>query len=232
MKQGSKNTSNRNFIIAVLLISIISLSGLAYFQFQNFKKSTESFRLPEFKIEMPELKLFPREEEATEKEFVSQDGKLRFSYPSSWLKVEALTKNTDFLARLNEQLVSEETEILFFAHKIDVEESSFAFMIAQKRELAKNEKNLEEIIQMLVEETEDEETSIEITAKETSDNEALLEIDYERTGGVLYRSIKKIILSKDVVYAIEIFSFKDGWQKVKQEAKKILNSAQLVSISE
>lgn len=150
MEQDSKNTINRNFIIAVLLISIVSLSGLTYFQFQNFKKSTENFRLPEFKIEIPELELFPQEEEITVQEFISEDGKLKFSYPSNWLKVETLAENVDFLNVLNKELSAEGTEILFFAQKIDTKDSSFAFMIVEKTKLGE-EGSLEEIIQSSME---------------------------------------------------------------------------------
>jgi len=231
MKQDSKNTINRNFIIGVLLISIILLVGVTYFQFQNFKKITKSFHLPEFEIKMPELKLFPQEKEITKEEFISEDGKLKFSYPSSWIRVEALTEDTDFLAMLNEQLVKEGVKILFLAQKIDIKESSSAFMVVEKTELGEK-KTLEEIIQSSAEEIKDSEMLSEIMSTEKIGNEAQLEINYKKAGDTLYHSIKKIILAEDAVYTIEIYSLKDIWQKVAEEAQQILDSAKIIPIPE
>ncbi|MDP2365644.1 MAG: hypothetical protein Q8M94_17995, partial [Ignavibacteria bacterium] len=66
------------------------------------------------------------------------------------------------------------------------------------------------------------------TDKEITDGQARLEIDYERAGGVLYHSIKKIIISEDIVYTIEVFSLKDGWQKIEPEARDIIETFQVL----
>lgn len=203
---------------------ILGLSFMTHWQFKKFNQSLTDISLP--KIEIPEMELeeFLLPEKEGMQEWISPDGKLRFSYPSTWLKIEGFIENTDFLNALNEQLASEGAEILFLAQKTDIKDSSFAFMVVQKIMIKEDKKNLEEIIRILTEGIKNEETSAEITAKQIAGDEARLEIDYKRTGGALYHSIKKIILRENIIYTIEVFSLKDGWQKIEAEARNIIGT--------
>jgi len=211
--------------ILILLVLILGLSYTSYGNFKKFSQSLSEVKLP--KIEMPEMKLeeFFSPEKEGEREWTSPDGRLKLTYSASWTEA-----NEAFLGYLGKTgVVLKGIELLFFAQRLDPQGQSPAFLMAYK---TTEQKNLEEILEEIEESVEEQNGKIRIEALEQSDEVAWLEMFSEYTGQPNSYSKGKVIFDENATYLVIFSVYQTDWPKFEQEAQQILESAQLVSVSE
>lgn len=212
--------SDRTYIL-ILLVLIIGLSLMSYSQLKRFSQSLGEVQLPE--IEMPETRLeeffLPADE--GEQEWVSPDGKLKLTYSSNWTKADEA-----FLGYLDQAgIVLRETELLLFAHQLNLEKQALAFLMVSK---TKEQRNAEEIIKEIKQNIEEQNGKIEIEVLEQNDEIIWLEMVLEYPNQPNSYSKGKVIVDKSGTYLIVFSSYQADWPKFEQEAEEILESAQLV----
>lgn len=202
-----------------LFVLIILFSTLTSWRFKDFKEAIQKTSLPNFEIKMPDLKISSESKEnAEKKEFVSQDKKLKFVYSSDWLALENLEA-------FNQELLKEGAEILLFAQKFDLEKSFFAFLIAQKMNLAE-EKAIPEIIELFQEKTKEKGLEMEIVKMATTDSQASIDLQYKKNEEIIFLAKEKIIIDGTSVYLIDVASPEKDWTALEKEAEEIIGSIQ------
>jgi len=202
-------------LLISIIIFILLLSFVTYWQFKNFQKTLSEVKLPSLEMSKFEMPLFQENKEY--KEFVSPDGKLKLKYSSDWMEMpkESL-KNFD-------QEAIKEGQTLFLASKFKIEKTAFALLIIQELE---KRKNPEEIIEEIQSEAKEKGGEVEIISLDIKENRGYFEAKYKRKGGT-FRSKEKIILGENKFYLISIFSLEKDWPEFQDEANEILDSVQL-----
>jgi hypothetical protein len=206
------------FILTI--ISILVLSLITYQQFKSFREISSEIELPEFK--MPEFKLPPSQESTKYEEFTSPDGKLKIKYPSDWLKLPQ-----ESLEKINEEIVKEDSKILFFAQKFNLEKAAFISLAIQELGLKENE-NLETVINGMKEEAKKEEKGGGIIKLEIKNEEAYFETKYEKEESTIFVSKEKVVLGENKVYIITFIAPEKDWLTFEKEVEGIFSSAQVV----
>jgi len=203
------------FLILIILL-ILLLSFATYWQFKSFQKTLSEVKFPEF--EMPKLEMPLFQKNGGQKEFISQDGKLKLKYPSDWVE---LAKES--LGSFNQEAV-EGGKVLFFAQKFKIEKAAFALLVVQESE---KRESVEEIIEEIKEGVAEGGGEMKIINLDIKENEGFFEANYKRKGSI-FRSKEKIIFAENKFYLISIFSLEKDWPEFENETSEILNSAQLI----
>jgi len=203
-----------------LLVLILGLSYVSYGQFKRFSQSLGEVKLPE--IEIPETRLeeffLPQDEGG--QEWVSADGKLKLIYPANWTEADET-----FLKYLDQSgIVLEETELLFFAHRLDTEKQALALLLVSK---TKKQRTIEEIIGEIKQNIEEQNGKIEIEISEQDNETVWLEMALEYPNQPNSHSKGKAIVNESGTYLVIFSSYQTDWPKFEQEAQEILDSAQL-----
>lgn len=220
MARLNMKLSNRTYIL-ILLVLILGLSYVSYGQFKRFSRSLGEVKLPE--IEIPETKLeeFFSPKDEGKQEWVSPDGKLKLTYSANWTEADET-----FLAYLDQTgIVLEETELLFFAHRLDPEKQALALLIVSK---TKEQRSIEEIIKEIKQNIEEQNGKIEIEISEQDNQIIWLEMVLEYPNQPNSYSKGKAIVNESGTYLVIFSSYQTDWPKFEQEAEEILESAQLV----
>jgi len=202
----------------LLIIALILLLSLATFwQFRNFKKFLSAVNLSKFEI--PKFEITSPFKKEGVKEFVSEDGKLKVKYAADWIEL-----SQTILEVLNKEMVKEGAEVLFYAQKMELEKSAFAFLVIQKVDF-ETDKNLEEFIGEIKKENEEREIKMEMIDLTIEDEEAIMEtLISKKESGLIFHSKEKIILSENRGWIIAVFTLKDSWAEFEKEAEEILRS--------
>jgi hypothetical protein len=208
--------SDRTYIL-ILLALVIGLSYASYGQFRRFNQSLGEVKLPE--IEIPETKLeeFFTSQGEGKQEWISPDGKLKLAYPAGWTEIDKT-----FLEYLGQTgMTSEEVELLFSAHRLQVP----ALLLINK---TKEQRSINEIIEEIKQNIEEQNGKIEINIIEQDNEIGWLEMIIEYPGQQSSYSKGKAIISGNETYLIILSSYEADWPKFEQEAQEIFDSAQLV----
>jgi len=202
----------------LLIIALILLLSLATFwQFRNFKKFLSAVNLSKFEI--PKFEITSPFKKEGIKEFVSEDGKLKVKYAADWIEL-----SQTILEVLNKEMVKEGAEVLFYAQKMELEKSAFAFLVIQKVDF-ETDRNLEEFIEEIKKENEEREIKMEMIDLTIEDEEAIMEtLISKKESGLIFHSKEKIILSENRGWIITVFTLKDSWAEFEKEAEEILRS--------
>lgn len=212
--------SDRTYIL-ILLIVVLGLGYMSYGQFSRFKQSLGEVRLPEIEIQDTRLEEFLTPQEEGEQEWTSPDGKLKLTYPAGWTEADET-----FLKYLGQAGIAlEETELLFFAHRLDLERQAPALLIVNQ---IKGQKSIEEIAEEIERNIEEQNGEIEINITEQDDRIAWLEMFLKYPGQSDSYSKGKALASENETYLVILSSYKTDWPKFEQEAQEIFDSAQLV----
>jgi len=201
---------------------VLGLSYVSYDQFKRFGESSKDIKLPE--IEIPETKLeeFFSPTAEGNKEWVSPNGRLKLTYSAKWTSTDEA-----FAGSLTQAGIAlEETELLFLAYQID---PSLAFLMVNK---TAGQKSLEEIGRELEGKIKEQGGESEITILEEENEGGELKIISGYPGQPESYSRGKVIFDQEVIYLVVLSSYQTDWPKFEQEAQKILDSAQLVSVAE
>ena len=212
--------SDRTYIL-ILLVLILGLSYVSYGQFKRFSRSLGEVKLPE--IEIPETRLedffLPADE--GDQEWVSSDGKLKLTYPATWTEADET-----FLGYLDQAgIVLEETELLFFAHRLDPEKQAVALLLVSK---TKGQRSIEEITKEIKQNIEEQNGKIEIEISEQDNQIIWLEMALEYPNQPNSYSKGKAIVNESGTYLVIFSSYLADWPKFEQEAEEILDSVQFV----
>lgn len=221
----------RNFIkIILILLAVIGVLFfvLTFYFEKNFKKTNSSFSKQD--ISLIES-LFPREKnKATEikyLDFFTADKKLKLTFLSDWTE----TKEEKILSNVFQKDLSEKygLKVLFLAIKLN--ESGINQLIISEG-LFDGEEKIENIINILEESMKNggwEKENIGLDA----DNEGVFEAKYKKDNAVIHLKEKLILLdSKDgkrKAYFVTLSSLEKNWGGFEDEAKKIINSIQIVN---
>lgn len=206
---------NKYFLIKIFL-AILLFSGLAWWQFSNWEKSSGKLSLPDF--EMPEVKLSSQQGEIEEKEFSSKDGVLKLTYGSDWMEVQISED-------LNKELLKENAELLFFAQKFDLGKSFFAYLVVQKVVFEK-EPTIDEAVEFL--KGSEATGEREIISSEKNENQALLFSRIKKDGQILLVSRGKLLKNKNEIYWVDVLCQESNFEQIKDDTEKILQSTQVV----
>lgn len=206
---------DKHLILAILAILILSF--LAYLRFRAFKRLLPETKVPKFEI--PKIKFFPEEEEKEEREFLGPDKNFKFKYFSDWLIVGKKVVEHQYPG----EFFLEKGETLFLAQKLSLEKMAFAFLIAQQFE---TEKNLREIVEEMKKDVEKRGGKMQIL--KLDEEKGILEASYQKEGQIPFHSLERFLRRENKIYSIVILTSERDWQELKEEAKEIINSAQLV----
>lgn len=243
------DTKNNVKIIFLIFIIILFLGFISYHRIREFEEIVKEIEMPEFP-EIPELKLpvhpgqefempdiehffpgqefeMPKQEILEEQEFISPDNTLRLEYSPKWQRKDEVV--LEIIDQELRQEIEKKMEILFFAQRTDLRRMKFSYLIIQKLRFEK-EPTIEDVIEKIKEITEKEGIEIEIIELEIEDNQARFTAEYQRgeLGHIRHANTKeKILLIDNRAYWITILIEQD-WPEIKEEAEKILNSAQLI----
>jgi len=206
------------FILIIVVLFIVLLSLSMKWQFKNLGESIENIELPKFDIEIAKLGSQDNENIIPE-EFLSEDGRLRLVYPSSWKKVEDLSV-------FNKDILREEinAKIILMAQSFDLSSTVFASLIVQELQLEGGD-TLEEVIELI---ENDLDGKAEITKSERiSDSEYYLETKQEAERAV-FLAKERIILFDGKAYLVDIFALEKDWPSIENDAKDILDSVNII----
>lgn len=161
-----------------------------------------------------------------EKEFITQDGKLKIENLSEWF----LTKDEQILKKTVLKNFPEEysLNLLFFAQKI--KDNRIANLTLSEG-IFNDKKSTQEVFDILKETVEKNGLEMELTESEVKDNETTFTARYKETNKENFLSKEKIILfdqEKGKFYIITFYALEKDWEVFKDEAETVLNSANLV----
>ena len=213
--------SDRTYFL-ILVVMILGLSYMSYNQFNRFGRSLGEVKLPE--IEIPETGLenffVPAEEENLT--WLSPEEDLQLTYPSSWTEAdEALL---DYFAQAG--IILPDTELLFFANKIDQEKQSPALLTINRSNKIKTVEEIMAEIEVIVKE---QEGNVEFDLLSEQDGISWLDMSLSYPNQVDSLSRNKIMTSETGTYLIVFSSYQSDWSKFEEEAQRILGSAQFGS---
>lgn len=156
------------------------------------------------------------------KEFVSPDGKLKLSYPSSWLEVEGENLND-----LQEKAESHGLKFLFLAQNLNLAE--FGQTLVHEGYFDYQEE-FEQIIEKMKQVNQEQGWDMQVINLEIKDEEAVFEAKYQKTDRYSLRSKEKIILietieGKKKMGLIAFIVFDKNWPDFKEQADFVISSA-------
>lgn len=196
----------------------MGLGLVGWWHYRSFEKALSGVK--PFALNFPELD-FESEEESQEpetfQEFLVPSGDLKITYPDSWQRIEDSEFNFTTLD-------TENAKTLFYAIRVRPKETKMAWLIVQELNFGE-EKGLEKIIEKMRTAGDDREIETEIQDLEVKGNIVQFEIT-QKQAGYSTRGKEKIILTKDSIYSILIFSLASDWDLFREETEQILNSAQ------
>jgi len=203
-------------ILILIIIFILGLSFITYWQFKSFQESLSKVEVSKFETPEISTELWLGEKEGY-KEFITPDGKLKMKYPAYWLEMEESSLKNFFQT-------TEEAEILLFAYRFKLKNlTDLVFLAVQK---LNSEKNLEKVIEEA--ERDAKERGVEIINLKIEENQAEFEEEYQsKTGGIFYLK-EKLILAGENIYSISILSPEKNWSQIEKEANEILDSVQII----
>lgn len=210
--------STAKLLLIGIFVLILGLGLIGWWHYRSFERALSEAE--PFNLNLPEYDFTPEEElqePETFQEFLVPAGDIKITYPDSWQKIE----DSDFsFATLD----TENAQTLFYAIKVKAKEAKMAWLIVQKLNF-EEERGLEKIIEKIKTAGTDREIETEIQDLEVEENMAQFKItqeqnDYSTTGE------EKIILTKENIYSILIFSLTFDWESFQDEAEQILNSVQ------
>jgi hypothetical protein len=210
--EEKKKLSQRDFIIAILMIFL--LSGFSFWHFKNWKKSISEFKPP--KIEIPKPELFPKKE--GHKEWISPDGKLKLEYSADWIEI-----NKKILEEFPKEKIKE-SEVLFVAQKFKLERVAQAFLLVERLNFP--EKSFDEILEIMQKNVSERNIEMQILNQEKKEKEWILEVLYKRKDGFSLHSKEKLLRIGNGIFLISFFTFEPYWLDFKEEGEKILRSVQ------
>jgi hypothetical protein len=209
------------YVFLIISVGVLLIYIVMNWQMAKLKKSLSQ---PLFK----ELEKMPLEEiqkkffgEISEyKEFVSPDGKLKLKYLADWIEMDKVILET-----FNQEIIKKGAKILFFAQKLKVKTSSFAYLVIQ--ELEKEEwKGLDEIIEEMKKEAKERGEEIEII--KIDKERRIFEAKYKKVNQPEIHSSEKIIEGKEKIYLIAFLTFEKSWEEFQPEMNSIFNSVEIV----
>jgi hypothetical protein len=161
-----------------------------------------------------------------EKEFTTQDGKLKIENLSEWF----LTKDEQLLKKVTLKNFPENynLNLLFFAQKI---KNNRITNLTLSEGIFNDKKTTQEVFEILKEAVKKNGLEMEIIKSEIKDNETSFEARYKEPNKENFLSKEKIILfdqEKGKFYIITFYTLEKDWESFKDEADIILNSAHLV----
>ncbi|KPJ73704.1 hypothetical protein AMJ48_00725 [Parcubacteria bacterium DG_74_1] len=214
MKESAK------LLLIGVFVLILALSLIGWWHYKSFERvlsEAKPFNLNfleidlEFEEESQELETF--------QEFLLPAGDLKISYSDSWQKIE----DSEFsFATLD----TENAKTLFYAIKVKAKETKMAWLIVQELNFGE-ERGLEKIIGEIKTAGADRGIETEIQGLRVEENMSHFRINQEQSG-YLTTGEEKIILTKDNIYSILVFSLASDWESFQEEAEQILNSAQVL----
>ncbi len=212
--------SDKTYIIILLIvISVISLLGR--WRFEEFKKSFGKVELP--KIETQEIglnleDLLVEEEEEGYKDWSSPDKIINLHYSSEWIRLdEALLESSG-----QTEAPTTEYEVLFFASLVDLRNQATAILTVSGID---PNKSLEEIITMIEQDNQKQESETKVTKTEAENGTVWLEIVSEYPNQPNFYSKARLIFAKETTYLIVFSTPEENWSKLEKKANEILNSA-------
>ena len=219
-KENNKKKSKKGvkLMLAAIFLFILGLSAIGWWNYNEFQKSLSKVNLLNLPKFSPESQKEPIKQNPPQ-EFLVPAKDLKITYPSSWQKIEPSAYNF-------EALNTEKAKTLFYGIKADAKKMKIAWLIIQKLNFGE-ERNVEKIIDEIKSEAESHKTNIEIKNTNVKENTAEFEINQSQEGYSL-KGKEKIILTKENIYSITVFSLSSDWNIFREEADKILDSAQIL----
>jgi hypothetical protein len=210
---------------SLLIIIIFCIAFLSFFTFWNARRWQKEFKELSsrggffseiFKGQDLNL-MFEEEGETVVEEFITDDGKFKINYPSSFQKahkseVESLTNS----------FLQGRATFVFFARKVDMRNASICFLFAQEIEKAGED------LSAIVEQLKLDEEGTEIIKLEIDEEEALIELRSWQENQPSFRSKQRMISKEEKIYSVSVLSFESNWNSFEKEANEILDSAQIV----
>lgn len=156
------------------------------------------------------------------KEFVSPDGKLKLSYPSSWLEIEGENLND-----LQEKAESQGLKLLFLAQNLNLAE--FGQILVHEGYFDYQEE-FEQIIEKMKKSNQEQGWDMKVMNLEIKDEEAVFEAKYQKTDRYSIHSKEKIVLietteDKKKMGLMAFIVFDKNWPDFKEQADFVINSA-------
>jgi len=155
------------------------------------------------------------------KEFVSPDGRLKLSYPSSWLEVEDENLND-----LQEKAESQGLKLLFLAQNLNL--AGFGQILVHEGYFDYQEE-FEQIIEKMKQINQEQDWDMQVMNLEIKDEEAVFEAKYQKTGRYSLHSKEKIVLietteGKKKMGLIAFIVFDKNWSDFKEQADFVIGS--------
>jgi len=221
-----KKTRKNLFLLLIIIFCILLLIVTTYRRAKTWRADIEKITSSsKSDLGFPEaidynslLSQEQDQENVTQEEFVSQDEKLIVNYPSDWDEAQKSE-----LENLNESILLEKAEFIFFARKVNIKNASVAFLMVQ--EVEREGKDLSEIIEESKTQAEIE-GEVEIIDSKIYEEDAYLEISYKRERYL--RLKEKFFLSDQKIYLITIISPEENWEGFRKDAERIIASARLI----
>jgi len=222
------------FIIGIFLV-ITLLILLSSWQFKRMAETlSKSGNALEFKgLNTEEIEKMLRDlqglspNEATTKEFISPDRKLKMNYRSDWFEIKEKTMFERIIPK--ERLERYGLETIFLAQKIG--KKMFAQLEVSKMGLEK-ERGFTDVIEMMKEDNRQNGWEMKILLSTTTEEEMVFQAEYKKAGKDDVHSIEKMLLyeieEKKKVYLVSFITFEINWRNFEKEATEIINSAQLI----
>lgn len=205
-----------------LIVFIIGLCLIIYWNFKNFEHSLHQIGIPRFELPKGNIP-FLEETPKNKTEFISEDGKLSAEYTSDWLLADK-----EFLKNFNKDTItSEGAKILIFAQNVNVKTLNISFLLIQEMVLEKTY-SLEEFLEKVKNDAGKKGVEVEVIKWEPNDNIGLLEVKYQTKDKPVIHEKVKIFLLGNKVYLVSVFTYDEVWNYVESAANKILNSANLI----
>lgn len=231
--------SQRVTFVLLIFLGFFSILGISNFLVSKQLKRIEKENLspPPFsqnlrEIEVPknikDIEKFLRssqDEKIEKKEFLSEDKKLKLEYTSDWLEI--IPEKAESLP-LQESLEKENKRIIFLAEKFTTKSILFFYVeeIFYQKEVKSDE---------ILEEMKKEATKVgdffDVLKIEKKEKETIFEAKYKRKidfhlkGKILF---SKIDQEKTKVFLVTFVAPEEDWEKVKDEAEKMISLAQLL----
>ena len=204
--------------LLIIFVMILGLTFAVYWHFKSFQQSLSEVNLPKFK--MPEINSELWGQKEGYKEWTSPDEKLKINYPGYWLEMEEESFKNYFLQS------TEKAETLFFAYRFNLKNlGALNFLVIQKLNLGKN---LEKIIEQMEKDAEESGGEMKILDLNIGEGQAEFEAKHKSNTGNIFYSKEKLLLAEENVYLVGIYSQKNDWSKIKNEASEILGSIQII----
>jgi hypothetical protein len=229
-KDQEKNEKlKRKLSLVLIFITIIVLSFVTYYRFQNIKfpenysELDQNFNFDELKKIITQGDIITQEKDNSIKNtFSFAEEKIKIKYPKSWQITDEET-----LSSLNDDSFEGKAKLLLLAYDSVFSSEGSIFLSIQ--EISFDEKkSFDEFLEILSKEYEKKDLSSEIEREDVSNNVIIVNSILTKGDGSVFKSKEKIISFENKMYLVDIICPNNSWNKNETLFKEIIDSVEVL----